>query len=179
MRVITGTARGMKLLAPEGLNTRPTREAVKEAIFSMIQFETEGARVLDLFAGSGQMGIEALSRSAASCVFTDTSPEAVKIIKENLNHTKLMNKARVACCDWTVALRNATFDIAFVDPPYAYENVDKLLYALVPCMSDGGVIVFESDPRTELPEKVNGFKKTLSRRYGKSNVTLYRKDGEE
>lgn len=169
----------MKLLSPEGLNTRPTREAVKEALFSMIQFEVEGARVLDLFAGSGQLGIEALSRGASSCVFTDTSPEAVKIIKENLNHTKLMNKSRVACCDFSTALRNAVFDIAFVDPPYAFDDADRLLDMLTACMSDGGVIVYETDPKTQLPEEVNGFKITLSRRYGKSNVTLYRKDGEE
>ena len=175
MRVITGTARGMKLVTLEGQATRPTREAVKEALFSMIQFEIEGARVLDLFAGCGQLGIEALSRGAASCVFTDNSPEAVKVIKENLTHTRLMNKSRVACCDYTAAL-NGTFDIAFVDPPYASLLMEKILPRLVSCMSDGGVIVCETSPETALPEEVNGFKKTVSRRYGKSNITLYRKE---
>ena len=180
MRVITGSARGSKLITLEGNATRPTREAVKEAVFSMIQFELEGARVLDLFAGCGQMGIEALSRGAASCVFTDRSNEAVKVIKENLTHTKLMSKARVSCCDYTAALRNATYDIAFVDPPYSEGYMEKILPALAPCVSDGGVILCESDVHDPMPERLlrdsGDFVVTKSKRYVRSVITVYRKE---
>ena len=180
MRVITGTARGSKLVTLEGEATRPTREAVKEAVFSMIQFELEGARVLDLFAGSGQMGIEALSRGASSCVFTDNSPDAVKVIKENLTHTKLMSKARVSCCDYSAALRNATYDIAFVDPPYSAGFMEKLLPSLAPCVSDGGVILCESDIHDEMPERLKrdggDFIAVKSKRYVRSVITVYRKE---
>lgn len=183
MRVITGTARGMKLVTLEGEATRPTREAVKEAVFSMIQFEIEGARVLDLFAGSGQMGIEALSRGAASCVFTDNSPAAVRVIKENLTHTRLMAKARVACCDWSAALHGGIYDIAFVDPPYSAGFMDKILPTLVAHMSDGGVILCESDLRDEMPERLSresgDFVAVTSRRYVRNVITVYRREERE
>lgn len=180
MRVITGTARGMKLVTLEGEATRPTREAVKEAVFSMIQFEIEGARVLDLFAGSGQMGIEALSRGATSCVFTDNSPAAVRVIKENLTHTKLMAKARVACCDWSAALHSGIYDIAFVDPPYSSGFMEKLLPALAQRMSDGGIILCESDVHDEMPEQIRreggDFVAVTSRRYVRNVITVYRRE---
>jgi len=180
MRVITGSAKGMKLATLEGETTRPTKESVKEAVFSMIQFELEGARVLDLFAGSGQMGIEALSRGASSCVFTDRQPEAVKIIKDNLTHTKLMSKARVACCDYAAALRNAVYDIAFVDPPYSEGFMARLLPPLALCMSEGGVIICESDVHDEMPTRIpcegGDFAVAVSRRYVRSVITVYRRE---
>ncbi len=183
MRVITGSARGMKLVTLDGEATRPTREAVKEAVFSMIQFEIEGARVLDLFAGSGQMGIEALSRGASSCVFTDNSPAAVRVIKENLTHTKLIGKARVACCDYSAALHSGVYDMAFVDPPYSSGFMEKVLPLLVPRMSPGGVIVCESDPSdvmTErLPSEDGDFVAVTSRRYVRNIITVYRRENRE
>ena len=99
MRVITGSARGMSLRTLEGDNVRPTTDKVKEAVFSAIQFEVEGRRVLDLFAGSGQLGIEALSRDAENCVFVDADKNAIKIDKENLAKTKLDGKATVMQTD--------------------------------------------------------------------------------
>ena len=174
MRVITGSARGMKLATLDGEHTRPTREAVKEAVFSMIQFEIEGARVLDLFAGSGQMGIEALSRGAQSCVFCDNSSAAAKVIKQNLTHTKLADKATLVCADFSQAVRRGTFDIAFVDPPYSMGLIDKVLPPLTERMSDGGVIICESDAHDVLPDEVGGFKKTVTKKYTRNIITLYR-----
>ena len=174
MRVITGSARGMKLVTLDGDATRPTREAVKEAVFSMIQFETEGARVLDLFAGSGQMGIEALSRGASHCVFCDNSSAAAKIVKQNLVHTGLIGKATLICTDYTQALKSGTFDIAFVDPPYSQGYIDKVLPILTPRMSEGGVIICESDINDKLPDEVGGFCKTTVKKYVRNIITVYR-----
>ena len=174
MRVITGSARGMKLITLEGEHTRPTREAVKEAVFSMIQFEVEGARTLDLFAGSGQMGIEALSRGAQSCVFCDNSSAAAKIIKQNLTHTKLIGKATLICGDFTQALKRGEFDVAFLDPPYSMGLLEKALPIVAERMSDGGVIICESDEKDVLPDSVGGFIKTATKRYTRNIITVYR-----
>ena len=130
MRVITGTARGIKLAAPEGEHTRPTAERVKEAVFSMIQFETEGRKVLDLFAGSGQLGIEALSRGAAHAAFVERDKKALACIRENLKKTKLEDDASVYGMDVMAALGgymsdSGEYDIIFADPPYA-DSADLL-----------------------------------------------------
>ena len=120
MRIITGSARGTKLETLEGLETRPTTERVKEAVFSMIQFEIEGRRVLDLFGGSGQMGLEALSRGAQVCTFVDRNPQAVAVIKRNAQKTHLYEKCRVLNADWASfvrGLRGEQFDVVILDPP--------------------------------------------------------------
>lgn len=124
MRIITGSARGVRLeTLPGDEVTRPTTERVKEAVFSAIQFELEGRRVLDLFGGSGQMGLEALSRGAASCMFVDASPEAIALIKRNAEKTHLSDRARYLISDYRNYLRKARtrekFDVVFIDPPYA------------------------------------------------------------
>ena len=121
MRVITGKARGVALKTPDGMATRPTTDRVKEAMFSIIQFDIPGAKVLDLFGGTGQLGIEALSREAKSAVFVDEREEACKLIRENLKRTKLEKDARVIRSDYANYLKNCTeqFDIIFLDPPYA------------------------------------------------------------
>ena len=119
MRVITGTARGRVLKELEGLETRPTTGKVKESLFSIIQFDIEGRRVLDLFAGTGQLGIEALSRGAAECVFIDRRADAVRLIQENLSMCRLAERARVRQGDALPYLRSGErFDIVFLDPPY-------------------------------------------------------------
>ena len=120
MRVITGTARGRRLLTLEGEDVRPTTDRVKEAVFSIIQFETEGRAFLDLFAGSGQMGIEALSRGAKEAVFVDSAKKSVGIIRENLASTNLAQNAKVCQLDWQsfLSMNTAKFDTAFLDPPY-------------------------------------------------------------
>ena len=122
MKIITGIAKGMNLETLEGEATRPTSQRVKEAIFSMIQFEIENASVLDLFAGSGQMGLEALSRGAKHATLCDKSPQAINIISENAEKTKLNSKCTIRRCDYLDALRSnmgKKFDIVFLDPPYA------------------------------------------------------------
>ncbi|MBR6917283.1 MAG: 16S rRNA (guanine(966)-N(2))-methyltransferase RsmD [Clostridia bacterium] len=159
MRIITGSARGIQLETPEGMETRPTAERVKEALFSMIQFDIEGRRVLDLFAGSGQLGLEALSRGASHATFIDSSREAADIILKNAAKTRLKERARVAVMDYSAYLsgkkRDETFDIVFLDPPY---NTDMMANALRMILSDGilndgGYIVCETDTVEEERKK--------------------------
>ena len=155
MRIITGKARGARLLTLEGEATRPTGERVKEAVFSMIQFDIEGRRVLDLFGGSGQLGLEALSRGAESAVILDSAPEAVEIIKANAKSTRLFDRCRISQIEYDAFLRRASgresFDIIFLDPPY---KSDYLVRALS-MISNGGVarpgalIICESE-RTDI-----------------------------
>ena len=117
MRVITGTARGRKLLEPDGMAVRPTTDMVKEAMFNIVQFDIEGRRVLDLFAGTGQLGIEALSRGAAECVFVDESAKSVKLVRTNLERCALL--CRVEQADSIGFLRQVgKFELIFLDPPY-------------------------------------------------------------
>jgi len=120
MRVITGSCRGKKLKTLESLDTRPTTDMVKEAVFSIIQFDVPASSVLDLFAGSGQMGIEALSRGASHCVFVDSNPEAVAIVKDNVDSCGFNKESRVLCMDSLEYFKvaKAGLDIVFIDPPY-------------------------------------------------------------
>lgn len=152
MRIITGLSRGTKLETLSGDATRPTTEMAKEGIFSSIQFEIEGRKVLDLFAGSGQMGLEALSRGAEHCVFIDNSSAAIDIIKKNAQKTKLFASCRISCIDVTEYLKSLTgkdvkFDYIFVDPPYDMklcpEVVKKIFKA--GCLHDNTLIYCESD----------------------------------
>ena len=177
MRVITGTAKGHKLSTPPGLDTRPTSEMVKEAVFSIIQFEIEGARVLDLFAGTGQLGIEALSRGAYSASFVDKSKTSTAVINENLIKTKLKDKARVLTADVLTFVNSTTerFDIVFIDPPYS-ESVDaEFLNKLSERINDSGIIICETDNRQTLPENAGEFGLKKEYKYGKTKITTYRK----
>lgn len=134
MRIITGSARGASLLTLEGEQTRPTSARAKEAIFSILQFSISGRRVLDLFAGSGQMGLEALSRGAESAVFIDKSPKAVEVIRKNAEKTRLSDKCRIECGDFSeklARLNGEKFDVVFLDPPYALGAIPKALSALL------------------------------------------------
>ena len=177
MRVITGTARGRKLNTLEGREVRPTTDQVKEAMFSIIQFDIEGRRVLDLFAGTGQLGIECLSRGADSVVFIDQSREAVKIIKENLKACGL--SAPVLQQEALSYLHGCgSFDLIFVDPPYdsgLYEPVLNVINS-VDILSDGGIIVCESRRETPMPELAAPYQKRREYRYGKVKLTLYVKE---
>lgn len=122
MRIITGTARGMNLTTLEGDATRPTADRVKEALFSMLQFDLEGRKVLDLFAGSGQLALEALSRGAAKATMIDHNREAVDVIIANAKKTKLFERSRISASDYASFIRAASgkesYDIVFLDPPY-------------------------------------------------------------
>ena len=181
MRIITGSARGRRLITPEGLDVRPTPEKVKEALFSALQFDIEGRRILDLFAGSGQLGLEALSRGAASAVFVDLSPVSIKTVQKNLEATGLTDKARVYRTDYAAfcAASSETFDIAFLDPPYANGLLLPAIKAVLPLMSDYGMVICEHPPEVSLPEEVGGFSVSRTYRYGKVTVTVYRKGGAE
>ncbi len=151
MRIITGSARGALIETLEGDNTRPTAERAKEALFSMLQFELEGRNILDLFAGSGQLGLEALSRGAASCTFIDSAREAVDIVIKNAKNTKLFDRSRVSCVDFKAFLKSAAgkekYDIIFLDPPYASDNVAEAVKMILDgdMLALGGKIVCETD----------------------------------
>ena len=179
MRVITGTARGVRLKTPEGLLTRPTSERVKEAVFSIIQFEVEGSRVLDLFAGTGQMGIEALSRGAAGAVFVDERRDACQLVRENLKRTRLAEKAQVVQVDFLTYLRScrATFDLIFLDPPYREEFLENALNSIseIDILSDRGIIICERPVEKGLEGTFSGLVRGKDYRYGKTWITLFRK----
>lgn len=176
MKVITGSARGRTLMAPPGLETRPTAAKVKEAVMSMIQFEVEGAVVLDLFAGSGQMGIEALSRGARSCIFVDSAKACQEVIRQNLAHTRLAEGGKVAGGDALsyVSTASGPFDIAFVDPPYKEGLLSRVLEKLAPLMSGSGAIICETAKEEVLPQILGTMGLYRERRYGKTKITVYR-----
>lgn len=177
MRVITGTARGRKLLEPSGVEVRPTTDMVKEAMFNIVQFDIEGRRVLDLFAGTGQLGIEALSRGAAECVFVDESPKSLKLVRANLERCGL--RGRVEQSESIGFLRRGgKFDLVFLDPPYDSNLLEKALEAIqnVDILNDGGIIVCESRREKIMPELEPPYRRTLTRNYGKVCLTVYKKD---
>ena len=153
-------------------------ERVKEGVFSAIAFEVQGRRVLDLFAGSGQMGIEALSRGARSCVFVDSNREAVAVVQRNLRATELADRATVLCDTAPSVLnrRSDIFDLVFLDPPYASDLWLPCLEALQECVAVGGAVLCESDRDSELPDRVGAFVLQRTYRYGRVVVRLYRKE---
>lgn len=184
MRIITGSARSVKLLTLEGNEvTRPTTERVKEALFSMIQFDIEGRKVLDLFAGSGQLALEALSRGAASAVLSDIDRDACEIIKKNAQKTKLYEKTRVLNTDYKAVIRGfqgrEKFDIVFLDPPYAGNLVEDALTRLIRAdvLAEGAIVVCESDKDT--PFEAEGMVVKRFARYSKSYLTVLVKKGDE
>jgi 16S rRNA (guanine(966)-N(2))-methyltransferase RsmD len=182
MRIITGSARGAKLDTLDGTDTRPTAERVKEAIFSMIQFELEGRTVLDLFGGSGQMGLEALSRGAAKATFVDNNPQAVQIIKQNAKHTGLFEKSVVLNSDFRSYIRGnkgrEKFDIVFLDPPYDMkvlgETVEKLTEADM--VRENGIVICECDDPT--PVSCKGYRERRHAKYGRIYITVLVKESE-
>ena len=180
MRVITGKARGTVLKTPDGMLTRPTADRVKEALFSIIQFDVPNAKVLDLFAGTGQLGIEALSRDAKNAVFIDEREDACKLVRENLKRTRLENTATVIRSDYMSYLRNCRekFDIIFLDPPYAevfLENSLKLITE-IDILQSGGIIVTERPIGKELSCDFPGYNRSKDYKYGQTLVTLFRKE---
>ena len=174
MRVITGTARGRRLREPEGMAIRPTTDSVKEAIFNTIQFDIEGRRVLDLFAGTGQLGIEALSRGARECVFVDESTAAVKLIRENLKTCRL--EGTVLQTDAIGYLNQGQkFDLIFLDPPYDTMLVEKALQTVAKSdiLTNGDIIVCETRREKALPDMPAPSVLRREKCYGKIKLTLY------
>ena len=180
MRVITGKARGVSLKTPDGMATRPTSDRVKEALFSVIQFDIPGSRVLDLFGGTGQLGIEALSRGAKSAVFVDAAESACKLIQDNLKKTKLAEDAKVVRSDYMEYLRRCkeTFDIIFLDPPYAEVFLENSLNFIseIDILQTNGIIVTERPLDKELPWDFPGFTRSKDYKYGNTLITLFRKN---
>ena len=179
MRVITGSARGVSLQTPAGLQTRPTTDRVKENLFNIIQFDIPGAQVLDLFAGSGQLGIEALSRGAQSAVFVDQGKEAIAAVQRNLAATKLHDHAQVVQSDSFSYLQSCRrkFDLIFLDPPYSGNFLEKAIVFIseIDILSDGGILICEGQiEKEELPE-ISNLMRSRDYQYGKILITLYRK----
>ncbi len=181
MRVITGLAKGRKLDTLEGTDVRPTTDMVKEAVFSAIQFDIEGRAFLDLFAGSGQMGIEAISRGAKNATFIDSNPDAISVIKGNLSKTGFTDKSKVIRGEYNsfLASTNEKFDIAFLDPPYRLNILETALNAVTDVMNKHGIIVCEHPTDVSVPEAINGFCLDRQRKYSKIIISIYRKDSEE
>ena len=179
MRVITGKARGVQLKTPEGMLTRPTADRVKEALFSIINFDIPGARVLDLFGGTGQLGIEALSRGAASAIFVDAREESCRLIKENLKRAKLEGDGRVIRSDYLDYLNRCReqFDIILLDPPYAEVFLENALKRIteIDILQSNGIIVAERPLGKELPWEFEGYTRSKDYKYGKTLLTIYRK----
>lgn len=179
MRVITGKARGIQLKTPDGMQTRPTADRVKEALFSIINFDIPGANVLDLFGGTGQLGIEALSRGAKSAVFVDAREDACRLIRENLKRTKLEKEGRVIRSDYMDYLKRCRekFNIILLDPPYAETYLENALNRIteIDILETDGIIVTERPLGKDLPWEFDGYDRSRDYKYGKTLITLYRK----
>ena len=177
--MITGSARGVQLKTPEGMVTRPTTDRVKEAMFSIIHFDIPGARVLDLFGGSGQLGIEALSRGAQSAVFVDAGEPACQLIRENLKRARLEKQAVVVRSDYLQYLSRTReqFDIILLDPPYAEVFLENALKRIteIDILRSGGIIVAERPLGKELPWDFEGYHRSKDYKYGNTLLTIYRK----
>lgn len=178
MRVITGEARGRRLITLEGENVRPTTDKVKEGIFNIIQFDVPNANVLDLFAGSGQLGIEAISRGAKHCNFVDASKRSLDVVRENLKVCGFEKRASVfsGSAESFVRLTHEIFDIVFLDPPYRKHLINEVLPFVAQKMSDGGVIICETSAEEELPHSAADFFVAREYKYGKIKITTYKKN---
>lgn len=180
MRIIAGDKRGLKLATLEGEDTRPTLERVKEAIFSSIQFVLPGANVLDLYAGSGQMGLEALSRGAVKSTFVDQNPEAIVVVRENCQHTDLYKQSIVLTMNAQSFLAQCKqkFDVIFLDPPYRKQIFPALLQEVAKVAQDDANIFCETEPGVEFPNEIAGLVLKKQYRYGTVQVTRYIKQAD-
>ena len=179
MRVITGSAKGRRLDELPGLDTRPTTSRVKEGLFSAIQFDIEGRRVLDLFAGTGQLGIECLSRGAVFCDFVDSAPAAMKIVRKNVSVCGFEDRAAFHGRDFAAFLSRCRekYGLIFLDPPYASGNLERALEQItaIDILAGNGIIACESPAEHTMPEPAAPYEKSGEYRYGKIKVTLYRR----
>lgn len=175
MRVITGLARGRKLKEPEGIDIRPTTDMVKESIFNIIQYDIEGRNALDLFAGTGQLGIEALSRGAASVTFVDESASSIRLVKENLKRTGLEGGNTVLSDALSYLARPEKFDLIFLDPPYDTPLLGLSLQKIFAFdkLNENGIIICEAKADMEMPEPSHPYKKYREYKYGKVKIALY------
>ncbi len=179
MRITSGTARGIALKAVPGDETRPTSDMVKQAIFNIIQFELGGRAVLDLFAGTGQLGLEALSRGASSAVFVDKAPEALAVIRENIKKTGMADRSRVVRSDYKAFLNSApkkSFDLILLDPPYREKFVPRILNFIetFDILSDCGIIICETAAGERMPAELGRLRLTKQYKYGGTELSVYR-----
>lgn len=175
MRVITGKARGRRLETLSGDDVRPTTDTVKEAVFSIIQFSIEGRSFLDVFAGSGQMGIEALSRGAKKAVFVDKSRRSLEIIRKNIKTCGFEDDAEIIASDSLSYLSSVQekFDLVFLDPPYHTGLLQAALEKVPPIMKTTGYIICEHPKEETLPAFLGEFQMKKSYCYGKIMITVY------
>lgn len=184
MRVISGKSRGKKLVSLEGDNTRPTLDRVKEAMFNKIQFNIKDATVLDLFAGTGALGIEALSRGAKETYFCDKVPGAINVIKQNVTNTNNLEKSVILNKDYNVVLEklkneNKKIDIVFLDPPYktnlAIECLQKIIMSNL--LTEDGIVIIETDDINKEKEvlKIENVEIFDKRKYGSVWLIFIRK----
>ena len=182
MRVVGGSKRGTQLIGFDREEVRPTLDRVKESMFNIIQFE-RCDNVLDLFAGTGQLGIECISRGAVHAVFCDNAKESLDIVRKNLKKTGFEDKAKVLLCDYKRFLKyeaDREYDVIFVDPPYDAGLYEPVLNTLVSVdnLSDGGIIICEARRETELPELPVPYRKGKEYRYGKVKICIYTKESQ-
>lgn len=182
MRVISGSAKGLNLKTIEGNSTRPTRDMVKEALFSILMNQIQNSSFLDLFSGSGAIGIEALSRGAKFCMFIDLNPACIKVIKENIEKAKFNDFSEVYNTDYKKAinkLKEESFDIIYIDPPYNKEmSVDAIrLISEKNILTKDGIIVLETDTNELVPDSIGIYEKFNYKRYGRNILSLFRRKG--
>ena len=181
MRVISGTARGRRLKELPGMDTRPTTDKVKESLFNIVQFDIEGRSVLDLFGGTGQLGIEALSRGAARCTFVDMSRQAAAVIQENVKTVGFDHLSTVHQGDAAAFLAGCRekFDLIFLDPPYQSGLLERCIHEITKfdILAEHGIMICESAVETQLPEAAAPYEKGREYRYGKIKLTVYRRQG--
>lgn len=181
MRIISGSARGRRLFTPEGMDVRPTTDKVKESLFSIIQFELADAAVLDLFAGTGQLGLEALSRGAACAVFVDASGKSLSTVKKNVELCGFSDRAKLVSGDslaW-LARQEGRYDIVFLDPPYHKGLCDRALALLPPVLNDRAVVICETQGDETLPESFGDYSLYREYRYSAIKLSVYRKTDTE
>ena len=178
MRIVAGVLGGRRLHAPKGAAIRPTADRVREAIFSILGPAVAGAEVLDLFAGTGAMGLEALSRGASRAVFVDQSVHAVRLIRSNVEVCQVADRVRVIHGSVNQAIRRLaghgeTFDLIFIDPPYGRDSIQKTLLSLDEVTRSGTVVVAEHGSRDPLPVQIQEWSQTEARRYGDTSIAFY------
>lgn len=177
MRIIAGDYKGRKLYGPKDQEIRPTTDKVKEAVFSILTNEIYESIVLDLFAGTGNLGLEALSRGAKRCYFGDHSRESLSLIKENIHHCRAEDKSTVLAGDFKKALSRVPeqCDLIFLDPPYGDGLLPQCLAQIreLDLLAEGGMIICEHKKEEKMEEELSGFTKVKERRYGRVVVSIY------
>ena len=182
MRIIAGKRKGLLIKTIDGDSTRPTRDMVREALFSILTNKIVDCKFLDLFAGSGAIGIEALSRGASESYFSDINPQCIRVIKENIAKAKFENESQVYNLDYKQVLkklRGNKFDIIFIDPPYNKGmGVDAInLISDYDLLSDDGIVILETDTNEEVPEKIGDLEVYNNKRYGRNILNLFKRKG--